>query len=423
MKKTMVGVVGALAAGAVVATAGTVRAAPMMDCSGLPSPVYISGSSASKPIWDAIAASLTGVSLIYQGPSSCVGLGEVTTGMADTNNATYMSGAGMNDAQCTNTIPAPDIGVSDVFPASCSSIMTLPSGYKDFLGPIQVMLMAVPYTSTESSISYDAAYTVFGWGGITYQVPPWTQYADIFIRAPTSGTQTMIGSAIGLAPTKWLAMAPDAGQHEGNSGAVLTALQTAAAGANASAAIGIIAADVGDASRGPLGMTDAGNSTNGLKILAYQAKNQSCGYLPDSDAVHKDKINVRQGRYDIWGPLHVVTAVDSMGNPTKAAVKTVIDTITANGLTTMAYQGLIDADAGAHVIPQCAMQVSRSQEVTPDNPGMASYQPPLGCGCYYEYKANGATYSPYCKACNMDSDCTAISMTYPKCHFGYCEAQ
>jgi hypothetical protein len=427
MKRTLVGAAAAFAGGAVLLNAVAARAATV-DCSTLPSPVYISGSSASKPIWDSLAPTLTGVSIIYQSPSSCVGLTEVTTAAPEPSTATYMTGAGGNNATCSNTVPAPDIGVSDVFPTSCANL-TVPSGYKDFLGPIQVMLMVVPYNSTESSINYDAAYTVFGWGGETYQVPPWTQYTQIFIRKPTSGTETMIGSAIGLPSSKWLTQVPDAGmsQQEGNSTAVLNALQTAAGGAMSSAAIGILAADLGDADRGPLGMMATGDGgmspTGGLKILAFQAKNQSCGYLPDSDATHKDKINVRQGRYDIWGPLHLVTAVDSMGNPTKAAAKTIIDTITANGLTDAAYKTLIDADAGAHVIPQCAMQVSRSQEVTPDSPGMASYQPPLGCGCYYEYKANGATYSPYCKTCNMDSDCTAISMTYPKCHFGYCEAQ
>jgi hypothetical protein len=425
MRKTTVLPVAALAGIALLATTAVARAAPM-DCSTLPNPVIISGSSASKPIWDSLAASLTGVSIIYQGPSSCVGLTEVTTTAPEPSTATYMSGMGSANPTCSNTIPAPDIGVSDVFPTSCANFM-LPSGYKDFTGPIQVMLMVVPYNSTESSINYDAAYTVFGWGGVMYPVGAWTDYTQIFIRKPTSGTETMIGSAIGLPSSKWLTQVPDGGasQQENGSGNVLNAVQNAAAGAAPSKAIGILAADLGDADRGMLTMSttaDGGVSYGGgLKILAFQAKNQSCGYLPDSDAVHKDKINVRQGRYDIWGPLHLVTAVDSMGNPTKAAAKTIIDTITANGLTPMAHQALIDADAAAHVIPQCAMQVSRSQEVTPDSPGMASYQPPVGCGCYYEFKANGATYSPYCKSCAMDTDCTVAG--YPKCHFGYCEAQ
>ncbi len=419
MKKTMVCAVAALAASGVLTTALEAHAA---DCSTYTNPVYIAGSSASKPIWAALAPSLTGVSIIYQGPSSCVGLADVTSGVADTTSAVYMDGSASGVA-CTNPGPV-NIGVSDVFPASCTSL-TMPSGFKDFQGPVQVMLMAVPYQSTASSISYDAAYTVFGWGGTQYAVTPWTDYTQVFIRAPTSGTETMIGAAIGLAPSKWLSQVPDGGvsQQESGSGAVLKALQAAAGGANPNAAIGILAADLGDTYRGPLNAgVDGGAATGGLKILAFQAKDQDCGYLPDSDSTHFDKINVRQGRYDIWGPIHLVTAVDGSGNPSNANVATIINTITANGLTDAQLQTVIKADANAHVIPQCAMQVSRSAEVSPiQGGGIASYQPPEGCGCYYESLKNGGSpYSPYCTACTGDSNCSG---SYPKCHFGYCEAQ
>ena len=74
------------------------------------------------------------------------------------------------------------------------------------------------------------------------------------------------------------------------------------------------------------------------------------------------------------------------------------------------------------------MQVSRSTEVSPvTGGGMASYQPPEGCGCYYESLKNGGTpYSKYCQACTADADAGgagACTSAYPKCHFGYCEAQ
>ena len=55
-----------------------------------------------------------------------------------------------------------------------------------------------------------------------------------------------------------------------------------------------------------------------MKVLAFQADQvagQTCGYFPDSTANTFDKLNVRQGRYDIWGPLHFITAVDGGGNP------------------------------------------------------------------------------------------------------------
>jgi hypothetical protein len=423
MKKTTVCVLAALAASGVLTT--TLEAAAQPACSSYTNPVYVSGSSASKPIWAALAKAnaLPNISIIYQGPSSCVGLGDVTGGKTEAKTPYYMDGSSTG-IQCQGPA-ATQIGVSDVFPASCGSNLTWPAaGFAEFQGPVQVMLMAVPYASTESSINYDAAYTVFGWGGTQYPVAPWTDYTQIFIRSPTSGTETMIGAAIGLATSKWLSQVPDAGasQQEADSQHVLNALQAAGAGSNPSGAIGILAADYGDTYRGPAGTNDAGGITGGLKILAFQAKDQSCGYLPDSDATHFDKINVRQGRYDIWGPLHLVAAVDGSGNPTDPNVKTIISMITANGLTDAQYQTVIQADATAHVIPQCAMQVSRSTEVSPvTGGGMASYQAPAGCGCYYESLKNGGTpYSQYCKQCGSNTDCTG---SYTKCHFGYCEAQ
>ena len=419
MKKSKMCALAALAGCGVLTSALDAFAA---DCGTYPNPVYIAGSSASKPIWAALAAAnaLPGVSMIYQAPSSCIGLADVMGATPDTTSAVFMDGSASGVA-CTNpgTI---NIGVSDVFATTCPNTSVL-AGFQDFQGPVQVMVMVVPYASTASVISADAAYTVFGWGGLEYPVDPWTNYTNIFIRSSTSGTELMIGSAIGLAASKWLTggAIPEAGaaQHEANSGAVVTALLAAASGASPDTALGIVAADLGDEDRGPPGTNDAG-PTGGLKILAYQAADQSCGYLPDSDATHFDKINVRQGRYDIWGPLHLVTAVDGSGNATNAQAATKPATLTANGLTDTQLQTLIQSDAAAHVVPQCAMQVSRSGEVTPiAGGGIASYQPPEGCGCYYESLKNGGTpYSKYCTPCG--AGCAA---PYPVCHFGFCEAQ
>jgi hypothetical protein len=417
MKKTMVCALAALAASGVLTTALSADAA---DCGTYPNPVYVAGSTASKPIWAALASKLTGISIIYQAPSSCVGLNDVATAVADSKPAIFEDGSSAGVA-CTNPGPV-NIGISDVFPTSCANF-TVPAGFKDFQGPIQSMVIAVPYASTEYSISSDAAYTVFGWGGTSYPVAPWTNYQEIFIRASTSGNQTLIGSAIGLASTKWLSQAPDGGASQalGSATLDLQALQGAGAGANASEAIGIMSSDLGDSFRGPAGVSDAGAVTGGIRVLAFQAADQKCGYLPDSDATHFEKINVRQGRYDIWGPIHLLTAVDGSGNPTNAQAATLIKNLTFNGLTNAEAQTIIESDANAFVTPQCAMQVSRSGEVTPvAGGGMASYQPPMGCGCYYETLKNGGT--PY--SANADAGGSgACPSAYPNCNFGYCEVQ
>jgi hypothetical protein len=421
----MVCAVAALAAGGVLAATSVASAQTFPACNtlGNKNPVYVAGSSASKPIWAALGGKIPGIDIIYQGPSSCQGLSDVTGATADASTPFFFDGTTPGGVQCSAPGPVM-IGVSDVFATSCPGF-SLPSGFQDFTGPIQAMVMAVSSQSTESSISWDAAYTVFGWGGTQYPVAPWTNYTDIFIRTPSSGTETMIGSAIGLAPSKWLSQAPDGGasQQFGKSGDLVKALEGAVQqNSSNSAIIAIIASDIGDTYRGTLVTNDAGTTTGGLKVLAFQAKNQSCGYLPDSDQQHYEKINVRQGRYDIWGPLHMVTAVNG-STPANTSVATVLKYLQLDtSLATTDAQTVIKADAGAHVIPQCAMQVSRSAEVTPDNPGMASYQPPMGCGCYYESLVNGGqAYSKYCKTCTAATDCTNSS--YPKCNFGFCEAQ
>jgi hypothetical protein len=191
--------------------------------------------------------------------------------------------------------------------------------------------------------------------------------------------------------------------------------------------IGILAAGSADPLRGLPGVTDAGVPTGGFKALAFQAKGQQCGYLPDSDSTHYDRINVRQGRYDIWGPLHMVTKVDGSGAPLDPNVKKVIDFITAHGFTASDasapdFETLIKGDVAAFTVPDCAMQVSRSAEVTTDQGGgMASYQPPVGCGCYFEsLVAGGTPYSKYCQSCTSNASCPSA---YPACNFGFCEVQ
>jgi hypothetical protein len=120
--------------------------------------------------------------------------------------------------------------------------------------------------------------------------------------------------------------------------------------------------------------------------------------------------------------LHFVTAVDSSSHPTNAGAATVINAAIGAGLSASVMQASIQAAVGAHMTPQCAMQVSRSQEVAPGaGDGLASYQPPLGCGCYYESLVNGGNpYSAYCKSCAGNSNCDSA---HPQCNFGFCETQ
>ena len=146
MKKTsIVCALGALAASGVLTTAVSADAA---DCTSYTNPVYIAGSTASQPIWAALAPSLPNISMIYMSPSSCVGLTEVTGGMGDGKQPLYMdpTNPSAQGVSCTfaATPPRLDIGVSDVFPATCAPAVAVGTGYKEFLGPVQVSAVRGP---------------------------------------------------------------------------------------------------------------------------------------------------------------------------------------------------------------------------------------------------------------------------------------
>jgi ABC-type phosphate transport system substrate-binding protein len=434
--------VAALAGGCLLATAGRANAATPA-CNSYAHPVYIAGSSASQPLLQALAYQLkqagSPISIIYESPSSCVGLNDVLTPTSfEATKPVYLDGttnpATATTCDATNggtaTGSSIDIGASDVFPTTCteySNIPALTSSQKDFWGPVQAMVLAVQATSTQASISAEAAYVVFGWSGQSNNtVAPWTDPSQMFIRSPTSGTESMIAKAIGLPPTKWLVTSPlDGGsaQHESGSGALVTALEGAS---SAEAAIGILSTEYVDQNRSK------------LKALAFQAidpngGDQECGYLPDSDGTHFDKLNVRQGRYGIWGPLHFVTAVDGSGNaqpnPSSGAaaadVQTVISWLNyASTLTSDQTKSMIQAAGAAYVIPPCAMEVTRSDDAAAE----ASFAPTGMCGCYYEAlsagtPANlGTPTSAYCHACTTAADCSGQG-NYTKCNYGFCEVQ
>ncbi len=432
-----------------------------INCQNLPNPVYVSGGTAAKPHLLALASVLgTQVSIIYAGPTACVGLQDVTSpSQTEGTNIVYLdpatSPATAKTCQTAQATAYPpfyaDVGVSGAYASSCiSPAISLGTSYKDFEGPIEAFEFAVPWGSDQNSISADAAYVVFGWGGQgQYTVTPWTVPANIFTRGETAAVQLVIADSIGLLGSKWLTDTGDAGlaQVISSESLMVTTLQAAT---NYNATIGILGSGVLDPVKFAPTTSDAGVISGGLKPLAYQDTNQTppqeCGYYADSDLNHFDKINVRQGRYDIWGAEHFVAAVDSNGNPlanpqgvanntppsSNAAVQLFLSYIThagagasatlpfpaATALTSAQLQSTISAETTAHFIPECAMQVYRTSEDGPE----ASYLPTQGCGCYFESVSGGGTpLSSYCKACTTATDCTVA--TYPVCNFGYCEAQ
>lgn len=400
----------ALLASAAALAAPAASADPTVPCYDpveRPNVVYVAGSTAIKPFLGSLATLLAQNSppytIVYQSQGSCTGVDAVfssdpaknvikdipAVGGKAANWAVFFSSDGTTSTQC-NLDPngnVVDVGASDVFAATCGA--TAPAGVQisDYQGPIQAMTFVVPANSSQHAISAEAAYMVFGMGGNKGVASPWTDPTYYFIRNASSGTQQMIGSAISVPAAQWW------GGDRGGSGAVASQMALLLDPTIAEKAIGILAADV------------TPTYADTLRVLKFQAKGQSCAYGPDSSPFILDKINLRDGHYPIWGPVHFF-ARTSAGIPSNAAAALV-----SRFAAPKPDQSLLDSIISSHLVPKCAMRVSRTTEMGP----LASYTTDSRCDCYFE---KGVTGKTSCQACTQSSDCPGSA---PACNYGYCE--
>jgi ABC-type phosphate transport system substrate-binding protein len=374
------------------------RPAAAADCASLPSPVFVTGSTAAKPILVQLARYLGSlpapITIVYQGQGSCSGVDAILSATLLQGTAAFSTwDSSGTEVKCNVSADAPvvaDIGVSDVFASTCFSLPGgLPTNVSDFLGPVQAMTFVTRKGSPELSISAEAAYNIYGFGNNS-GVAPWDDETAIFRRDALSGTQQMIASAIGVPAAKWKGTATTGSGD----------LQNKLVGATpVEKTLGILAADVAQDNRAL------------LNILAYQHTGQRCGYYPDRDANSNEKQNVRDGHYAIWGPMHFLTRIDGNGIVVKRAAAEIIGYL-AGTKTAPAELDLVAFEAQHHVVSPCAMRVKRDRELGP----MTPTSPPSACGCYYEKMANGSTS---CTPCARTSDCPLQTST---CSYGYCEA-
>jgi hypothetical protein len=451
-----------LLGGATFVVSGSAFAQATPSCPSTSNTVFTSGSSAFKPVLQAVANVLgSAVNIVYQSPGSCEGLDHIIENTKDTDSAVLFASNGTS-AACA--LPAAgaviDIGFSDVYPATCTktfdpNLPAVGSGTADFLGPVQAMTFAVPSLSTENTISAEAAYIVFGFGGgaaatganpVPAPIMPFIVPGDIYVRYYDSGTLEMIGAAlgslgsdglpIGLGGAKW----KNATVNPNTTTAPQTAKNTAGMQTDITTS-GAVSGHVSST----IGILSTSGLTTGVKGLAFQGAGQTCSYYPDSTSTAADKINVRQGRYEIWGPEHMVTAIDTGNNPlggngNTAAVQTLINALTATskalstqssdagasdgGVTTLGETEVGQIITAISVpttgfIPTCAMQVTRTAEIGPE----ASYAPPAACSCAYEIATGAAVTGHTCTACTAANAATTCTGATPACHFGYCEAE
>lgn len=408
---------GLAAIAGILAATGSARAADCNTLGGGNPQVYVTGSSAIKPFIAQLAYALRGTqTIIYVSQGSCAGAeaitGDVKIPSAENNADIFINSAAGEKCSVPSGGVIADLGVSDVFAESCSQVGELPDGVKDFQGPIQVMNFVVPIGADASiqSISAEAAYLVYGfdvasdnpatnksWADGT----PWTNKDAIWARNGSSGTQSMIGKAIGVDAGAWpISTYTDGGgaaHNTGSSGGMV-------------AKIGVTTGDL-DATIGILASTELDDNRATIRGLAYQHYGQICGYWPDSTSGSKDKANVRNGKYAIWGPLHMFAKVDARGVPERDAVADLIGYV--DGSKALAGVDLLTLQASKNVVPVCAMEVSRSEE-------LGEYQSVNpSCTCAY-LDARGELDEDACKACEEDSECTEGNKT--TCSYGFCEA-
>jgi hypothetical protein len=268
----------------------------------------------------------------------------------------------------------------------------LPASVQDNFGPVQAMGFVVPTASSQHSISALAAYFIFGLGASAGNVAPWTDPTAVFKRNQTSGTSLLIGSNISLPAIKWKNTDPQFSSQ------MITDLTNA--GANAEKTLGVLA------------KTDITDTLSlQLRMLAFKQTGQSCAYYPDQSETSKDKQNVRDGHYALWGPTHFYVKVNANGNIVNPNVARVIGILTGTS-TAPGGLDLIQVDEVNNLVPSCAMKVKRTTE----GGAMSPQSPPNSCGCYYDQLSTGKNT---CTPCTSTASCPTSA---PVCSFGFCEA-
>jgi ABC-type phosphate transport system substrate-binding protein len=397
-------------AGASANTATGSDAGVMPSCqdpsNGRAQVVYLTGSSNFPPLLSKLAPLIlaTGYTPVFQVTNSCNGVatafasspaGQTINDPSPALGAKYAAYFQADGSSVPCTLGANgavvDVGESDIFSTTCNAANVAGPAVGEYLGPIQAMVFIVPAKSQQVAISAEAARAVFGQGG--EGAAPWTNPSMYFVRNAGTGTQQMIGHAVGVPANEFW------GIDRGTAANVDSLIRVISDQSLAQQAIGIISADYYDDDRA------------NVKALAFKATGQECAYLPDSNEFKKDKQNVRDGHYPIWGPIHFFTALAN-GVPQSPGAQAFVSVVSVPNLA----KSLVDAFIGASLVPSCAMTVQRQSELGP----LANFAPPFECGCYFEASVNGMT-SPGCSTCATAADCT--NPARPACNLGFCEAQ
>lgn len=364
-------------------------------CTEKPNVVIGAGGSASKPLLARIAPLLLQldepITLVYQSPGACFGITTYVDDEPITGTATYWDADGTEQTcDLPPTGVNPDFGMLGVQGTLCEGVEEIPAGIGDFPGPITGWTLIVPNGSSQTTISAEAVYFVYGFGAALGQVSPWTNDAELYSRNATSAALIAIALAANVPPTKFK------GVDVGTNQAMISSL---AMSVNPESAIGFVSAEVADLNR------------DSVRVLGFQAYGQECAYWPDSTVTAFDKRNLRDGHYYLWSPYHFYAPVDGQGEIVDDLTRRLIGYFTGDE-PLPAELPLLDEVIDNGNIPQCAMNVWRDTEIGP----LYSQAPAEPCGCYYEFRATGEST---CDACVGSEDCSTAGRV---CRNGFCEA-
>ncbi|HEX8107920.1 MAG TPA: hypothetical protein VF516_09350 [Kofleriaceae bacterium] len=391
---------------------------------GTPNMIWLFGSSDFGPLMRAaqpsLSAAATPYRAVFQNASSCAGVTAIFSNLSGATDPTkrlmkdpadpakggwafYFDDNG-NQVNCRidpmgTSVGVPiTIGISDLYSTTCGFTPTSTT-VTEYTGPVVPFVFATKAASKEVSISAEAAHMVFANGGMPPSgsgmkpAMPWIDYTKYYIRNTTAGSTVL--SAL-LLNVKISTTNPFWGIDRVSTDNLRDALLAAT---DPDAAIGILSIDFYDKNRG------------NLKGLYLQSFNQSAGYLPDSKPTTTDKMNVRDGHYPLWGYVHFVVPLDSIGGTSQAA-----NAMTLLFSVDKLDQRLVDAIIAASEVPQCAMKVQRRGELnSADGSGDFKVRTGFSCGCYFDAKT---TNHSDCKTCSTSDECPNGG----SCNYGYCEA-
>jgi hypothetical protein len=388
----------AVAAAALLATPASAQELPRCDDLALPNAIYGAGGSAITPALRQVAPYLASlpepVSVVFSDPSACNGYAAFLNDAATTTFRYW--GADGVERQCLPREGGQPVQFAHMGnPADVCAGQTLPAGVRDLQAPVQTLNFIVDARSTQTAVSANALYFIFGFGAAG-GVEPWTRTEHLVRRSTSSFVHLFAAAAAGLPPGSF---APGAVEATSNGDSVTRLVQLAEA--SPETPLAYVAGSTADGARAQ------------VRTLAYQERAASCAFLPDSSSESFDKANVRNGNYTLWTPGHFFYRIDPETQlPLEPNVAEVLGWIT--GDVPRADSAEITARViRAGDIPQCAMRVRRDGLVGAIQP----FAPAAACGCFFEQTATGQAPAG-CTACTSAADCNASSV----CSFGFCEA-